>query len=180
MKPIKAICKVIDTINDYLGRLFSLLVLGVLAVILIEVILRRLFNMPQIWTQELMICLSACYIILIVAYGFQKKAFVMVDVLFAKLPIMGQYILHLITYVVYLIPFAFWITPRTWTFFIKSYQQNEKAYSVWSEPVWPVKLCFAIGMTLLCVQTVSEILKQLDGIIETAKGGNKPAAKEAE
>ena len=173
MKIIDGIIKTIDTVNDFLGKIFSVLVLGILGVIVCEVVLRRFFNKPQIWTQELMIMLFAMYIILICAYGFQKKAFVAVDVLFARLPLMVQYILHLITYFIYLVPFVFWITPKSWGFFLKSFLTHEKSYSVWAEPVWPVKLCFFIGLVLLCAQTVSELLKQVVGIVECAKGGKK-------
>ena len=81
MKIVKGICKGIDKVNDILGNIFSVLVLGILGVIICEVVLRRLFNSPQIWTQDLIVMLFAAYIILISAYGFQKKAFVAVDVL---------------------------------------------------------------------------------------------------
>ena len=63
MKVIDAICRTIDKINDILGKVFSLLVLGILAVILCEVILRRIFNSPQIWTQDLIVMLFASYIL---------------------------------------------------------------------------------------------------------------------
>ena len=72
MKVIKGICNGIDKFNVILGRVFSVLVLGILGVILCEVVLRRIFNRPQIWTQDLTVMLFACYIILICAYGFQK------------------------------------------------------------------------------------------------------------
>lgn len=174
MKIINTIIKVIDTVNDYLGRVFSVLVLGILGVILCEVVSRRFFNHPQIWTQPLMIMLFAMYIVLICAYGFQMKAFVAVDVLFAKLPQMAQYVLHLVTYFCYLVPFAFWITPKTWNFFYRAFSTGEKNYSVWGEPTWPMKLCYFIGMSLLCAQTVSEMLKQVRGIVELA--AKKPAS----
>ena len=52
MKAIKAIYNGIDKFNDFLGRIFSVLSLAILAVIMCEVILRRIFNRPQIWAQE--------------------------------------------------------------------------------------------------------------------------------
>ena len=73
MKAIKAIYNGIDKFNDFLGRIFSVLSLAILAVIMCEVILRRIFNRPQIWTQDLIVMLFACYIILISAYGLQKR-----------------------------------------------------------------------------------------------------------
>jgi TRAP-type mannitol/chloroaromatic compound transport system permease small subunit len=166
MKVLKKICKTIDTVNDALGKLFSLLVIGILGVIMVEVILRRIFSRPQIWTQDMIVMLFACYIILIAAYGFLKKAFVAVDMLFEKLPPRGQYIMHLITYLIFFVPFVFSLLPESWKFFLKSFRAGEKGYSVWAPYTWPEKLCFFIGLLLLAIQGVSEILKQVIGIVE--------------
>ena len=170
MKVIKGICNGIDKFNDILGRVFSVLVLGILGVILCEVVLRRIFNRPQIWTQDLTVMLFACYIILICAYGFQKKAFVAVDVVFAMLPQMAQHILHIITYLIFLVPFVVSLLPTSWKFFLRAYTTNEQTYSVWAAPTWPVKLCLFIGLALLAIQSVSEILKQVQAIVELAQG----------
>lgn len=170
MKVIKGICNGIDKFNDILGRVFSVLVLGILGVILCEVVLRRIFNRPQIWTQDLTVMLFACYIILICAYGFQKKAFVAVDVVFAVLPQMAQHILHIITYLIFLVPFVVSLLPSGWSFFLRAYTTHERTYSVWAAPTWPVKLCLFIGLALLAIQSVSEILKQVQAIVELAQG----------
>ena len=170
MKVIDAICRTIDKINDILGKVFSLLVLGILAVILCEVILRRIFNSPQIWTQDLIVMLFASYIILICAFGFQKKAFVAVDVVFARFPMLVQHILHTITYLIFLVPFVAAMLPESWRFFMKAYTTGEQTYSVWAAPTWPVKFCLFLGLLLLAVQSVSEILKQVNGIISDVAG----------
>ena len=170
MKVIKGICSGIDKFNDILGRVFSILVLGILGVILCEVILRRIFNRPQICTQDLTVMLFACYIILICAYGFQKKAFVAVDVVFAMFPQMVQHILHIITYLIFLVPFVVSLLPSGWSFFLRAYTTHEQTYSVWAAPTWPVKLCLFIGLVLLAIQAISEILKQVTGIAELTHG----------
>lgn len=170
MKVIQRITKGIDTVIDKLGWIFSFLVLGVLAVILCEVVLRRFFNSPQIWTQDLIVMLFACYIILIAGYGFQKKTFVAVDVLFARLPMLGQYIMHLVTYVIFMIPFVFGLLPKSWAFFMKAYTTGEKSYSVWAPPTWPVKFCLFFGIAVLAAQAISEILKQIMGIMQCCSG----------
>ena len=180
MKVINAICKGIDKVNDILGPVFSVLSLAILAVIILERVSRRLFNSPQIWTQDLMVMLFACYIILICAYGFQKKAFVAVDVLFAQLPKLAQHILHLVTYVIFLVPFVFALLPVSWSFFLKAYTTGEQTYSVWAAPTWPVKLCLFVGLLLMAVQSVSEILKQVQGIAEDVTGKKPADGKEAQ
>ena len=179
MKLLKGICKGIDKVNDVLGNVFSVLVLGILAIILCEVVLRRCFNSPQIWTQDLIVMLFAAYTILICAYGFQKKAFVAVDVVFVMLPKVAQYILHIITYFCFLVPFVFWIVPKSYNFFLKAYTTHEQTYSVWAAPTWPVKFCFFLGMTLLAVQTVSEVLKQVVALVEELQGKKTNGGEEA-
>ena len=170
MKAIKAIYNGIDKFNDFLGRIFSVLSLAILAVIMCEVILRRIFNRPQIWTQDLIVMLFACYIILISAYGLQKKAFVAVDVVYAMFPVRVQHILHIVTYAIFLVPFLMGLVPASWTFFLNAYTTGEQTYSVWAAPTWPVKLCLFIGLALLAIQSVSEILKQVQAIVELAQG----------
>ena len=167
MKVIKRICDTIDLVNDWIGRIASFAVLGILAVIVTEVVLRRLFHSPQIWTMDVICMTFGCYIIMVCAYGFQKKAFVAVDVLYARLKPLAQNILHLITYLVFFVPFVFALVPQS---FIRSYVSGERGYSVWAPPAWPVKLALFVGMTLLALQGISEMLKCVNGIIASATG----------
>ena len=163
----------IDKFNDFLGRIFSVLSLAILAVIMCEVILRRIFNRPQIWTQDLIVMLFACYIILISAYGLQKKAFVAVDVVYAMFPVRVQHILHIVTYAIFLVPFLMGLVPASWTFFLNAYTTGEQTYSVWAAPTWPVKLCLFVGLVLLAIQAVSEILKHVEGLVTASANGKE-------
>ncbi len=169
MKIMKRVSSVIDLINDWIGRICSFAVLGVLGVIVIEVVMRRLLQRPQIWTQDSICMIFGCYIIMVCAYGFQKKAFVAVDVLFARLKPLTQNILHLITYIIFLVPFAFALVPESFSFFLKAFVTGEKSYSVWAPPTWPVKLCLFLGITMLALQGVSEMLKCICGIVDELK-----------
>lgn len=173
MKAIKVICKAIDTFTEYTGRVFSFISLITLGVIIVEVFMRRILNSPQIWTMD-MICMSfGIYIILIAAFGFLRKSFVCVDVVYNMLPPIGRHIMHTITYLVFFVPFAFKLTPVAWTFFLKSYRTHELGYSVWQPVVWPVKLALFVGLLLLSIQGVSEILKHVDWIIMYFRNGCK-------
>ena len=147
MKVIKGICNGIDKFNDILGRVFSVLVLGILGVILCEVVLRRIFNRPQIWTQDLpvmppsavrpvssdqifsrvMVTPSAAGggICLLLIYSS-------LTVIFAMLPQMAQHILHIITYLIFLVPFVVSMLPTSWRFFLRAYTTHEQTYSVWA------------------------------------------------
>ena len=83
---------------------------------------------------------------------------------------LAQNILHLITYLVFFVPFVFVLVPESFGFFIRSYVSGERGYSVWAPPAWPVKLALFVGMTLLALQGISEMLKCVNGIIASATG----------
>lgn len=173
MKITKKLCNGIDFINDWIGRVMAFSVLIILAVIMYEVLLRRVFSSPQIWTMD-MICMSfGVYVIMICAYGFQKKAFVAVDVLYARLPLAGQHILHIITYFIFLVPFIFSLVPESANFFYRSFLSGEKSYSVWGPVLWPLKLALFVGLTLLAMQAVSEILKKVIWVVSYYKNGKQ-------
>lgn len=183
MTPIKLICKGIDTFTEWTGRIFSFISLLTLAVIVFEVFMRRILNRPQIWTQDMIIMSFGCYVILISAFGFLRKSFVAVDVIYGALRPIAQHILHIITYLIFFIPFSFKLIPVTYNFFIRAYTTHELGYSVWQPVTWPMRLSLFLGMLFLAIQGVSEILKHVDWVIEYFRNGRKApetAEKEGE
>lgn len=117
MKAIRIVCKAIDTFAEWTGRVFAFLSLLTLGVIIVEVFMRRVMNQPQIWTMDMIVMSFGCYVILISAFGFLKKSFVCVDVIYALIPGLARHILHIVTYLIFLVPFAFELIPVTYSFF---------------------------------------------------------------
>ena len=129
-----------------------------------EVILRRIFNRPQIWTQDLIVMLFACYIILISAYGLQKKAswrwtWSTLCSLSGPAHPAYRHIRDLPG------PLPDGSRSRQLDLLPDAYTTGEQTYSVWAAPTWPVKLCLFVGLVLLAIQAVSEILKHVEGLV---------------
>ncbi len=105
-----------------------------------------------------------CYIIMVCAYGFQKKAFVAVDVLYARLKTARaehpapDYLSGVLCSV------RIRARARELRIFPSLVYHGERGYSVWAPPAWPVKLALFVGMTLLALQGISEMLKCVNGI----------------
>ncbi len=173
MKFIKKLCTAIDTFTEATGRVFSFVTLVTVCVILCEVIMRKCFNHPQIWTSDMILFTFGSYAALVCAYGFLNRSYVRVDLVVNLLPRIAEHIIHLVTYFIFMWPFLFWTAYRAYPFFIKSYSIGERQYSVWQPPIWPVKLIFCIGMTLLCVQAISETLKEVLWIYEYYHNGKQ-------
>lgn len=186
MRMIKLICKIIDTFTEWTGRTVSFLSLLTLGVIICEVFMRRIMNSPQIWTMDMIVMSFGCYVILISAFGFLRKSFVAVDVVYAMLPGIIRHIMHIITYLIFFVPFAFELIPVSYNFFIRAYTTHELGYSVWQPVTWPVRLAMFLGLLFLAIQGISEILKHVDWVIEYFRNGCKdpqidegPSAAEA-
>lgn len=173
MKAIKTICKIIDTFTEWTGRAFAFISLLTMGVIIFEVFMRRILNSPQIWTMDMIVMSFACYVVLISAFGFLRKSFVAVDVVYGALPALARHILHIVTYLIFFVPFTFELVPVAYSFFIRAYTTHELGYSVWQPVTWPVRLAMFIGLLFLAIQGVSEILKHLDWVIEYFRNGCK-------
>jgi TRAP-type mannitol/chloroaromatic compound transport system permease small subunit len=64
-----ALSKRFDAISDRIGRIFSYLVLPLTILIVFEVVTRRVFDAPTIWTFELSNFLYGSHFMLVAAYG---------------------------------------------------------------------------------------------------------------
>lgn len=171
MAVIRKICQILDTVNDAFGRIVSFMILGIVATIMCEVVMRRLLNRPQIWTMDATTMIFGCYTFMILAYGYQHGTYVCVDMVVAKMKKIAAHIIHLITNIVFQITFVVLLLPVSVKFFTDSFTSNERGYSVWAPLIWPVKLCMLIGMISLTIQVVSETLKEVLWIVTYYKEG---------
>lgn len=173
MKILKKLCCALDTFNDVVGRILSFSILGIVAVIMYEVILRRFLNQPQIWTMDMITMIFGAYTILVLPLGLQHGSFVSVDLITQRLKKVTVHWLALITSIFLQVPFVYYLIPRSIAFFQKSITSGEHAYSVWAPKLWPVKLCLMIGMILLGIQVLSELLKQILWLVSYYKNGRQ-------
>lgn len=173
MKAIKAIYNGIDKFNDFLGRIFSVLSLAILA-------RHHVRGHPAPYFQPAADLDSGPDrdAVRLLYHSDQRirpseKGLVAVDVVYAMFPVRVQHILHIVTYAIFLVPFLMGLVPASWTFFLNAYTTGEQTYSVWAAPTWPVKLCLFVGLVLLAIQAVSEILKHVEGLVTASANGKE-------
>jgi len=70
----------VDIMNDRMGKIVSFLVYPVMFVLVYEVIMRYVFNMPTIWAHETSCMLYGAHFVLGGAYALRHDAFVNVEV----------------------------------------------------------------------------------------------------
>jgi TRAP-type mannitol/chloroaromatic compound transport system permease small subunit len=155
-----AFAKKIDGISDWTGRLFAWLVVPLTVLIVFEVITRRFFGAPTIWTFELSNFLYGGHFMLVAAYGLLYKAHVRIDIFVMRGSKRTQEIFDLISYFILFFPFIIVILYHGIDFAKDSWATLETSWSAWGPPLSPIKTVIPITAFLLLIQGISEVIKK--------------------
>jgi len=160
VRTLHTILKLIDNINDWVGRILSLGVLFIFALVLIEVIRRYLFNSPTVWGNELTQMLFAVYVILCGGYILRWGGHVNVDILYDRFSARGRAITDIITFTLFLI-FCGTLLIYGGSLAWESLSRLEHSQSAWNPPLYPVKLMIPTGAFLLLLQGTAKLIRDI-------------------
>ncbi len=153
------IIRLIDGLNEIVGRIVSFVAIIFAGMIIYDVVMRYGFNAPTLWAFDLTKMLYGFYFILLGGYALRHQSHVRVDLVTETLGPATRRIVEILGYFIFFFPFAWVFTTRSWEFAMRSLKQNETTYGAIQLPVYPVKIAMAIAAGLLLIQGVSEVLK---------------------
>lgn len=159
---MKSIVKIIDKINEQLGKAASWCSLLLVLIVCIDVILRYFFKWSQVWIMEIELYLFAIIFLIGGAYAFQKDQHVRVDVFYSNMSEHNKAIVNLIGGIMFLIPWSLIMIYIGQRYFIKSWNISESSSQPGGLPALYIKkglLVFAF--LLLFLQGVSSVLKSI-------------------
>lgn len=159
----------VDRINEYAGRIVAFLILGHVCVIVWGVVLRYVFDSPQIWVDEMGLFLFGGYVILGGGYTFLHGEHVNTDILYRRFSQRGKAILDLVTFPLFFsfCAILFW---KGMKMAIGAVIIAEKSWSVWGPPVWPIKIAVPVGAFLILLQGVSKLIRDIAIIFHLSPG----------
>ena len=149
-----------DTLNDWVGKIFGLLVYPTMLVLVYEVVMRYGFNRPTSWAHEPSCMLYGAHFILGGAYAVRWGAFVNVDALYQYFPPRVKAVVDLFTWTLF---YAFvgtmlWLSiPWAW----ESLRVMEYSNSTWGPYVWQIKLLIPVSAFLVLLQGMTKTIKDL-------------------
>ncbi|MEO0386038.1 MAG: TRAP transporter small permease subunit [Pseudomonadota bacterium] len=150
----------IDWFSEWQGRLVCLMVVPIIFAMVYEVIARKFFLAPTLWSFDLSRMLYGTSFMLGAAYALMRGLHIRADFLYRSFPVRAQGWVDLVLYVTLFMPGMLFLLWASYEFAEKSFFQNERAGdSTWAPIVWPVKIALAVGVLFLVLQGVSEILK---------------------
>jgi len=161
MGAIKKLIKVIDSISDWVGKIGSWSILVIMVLVVFEVVSRRVFNAPTIWTFETLTMLYGFHFMIVASYALLHKAMVSVDSIYEKFSTRNRAILDILSYIFLYFPFVGGVFYYSLEFVSKSWAIKETTNSLLAAPVYLYKTIIPIVFGLLILQGISEVLKQV-------------------
>jgi TRAP-type mannitol/chloroaromatic compound transport system permease small subunit len=155
-----AIIRGIDRFSDVSGRLISLSMLVLVAIITYEVVVRYLFNAPTIWVYESSNMINGSSFMLGCAYALYKGAHVRTDIYWEKFSERKKGVIDMTSYLVLFFPtmivlFAISVDDAWYSYTIGERSQE----SIFRAIMWPFRSSIPLAALLFMVQGVSETLK---------------------
>ena len=160
MRALYAVMRGITRFNDWLGRSVALLLLAIFALLIAEVFFRYVAGAPKVWTGELTQLLFGLYAVLSGGYIMAHGGHVNVDILHSRLPRHARAVVDVFTSLLFFVftgALLYFGSAMAW----ESMSFWEHSQSAWDPPIWPVKLAIPVGATLLLLQGVVKLLRDL-------------------
>ena len=164
---IEKIVKGMDQFAEWSGRIFIWLIIPLTGLVVFEVISRRLFDAPHIWSLEVTNFVYGPHFMLVAAYTLLHQAHVRIDVIYAKFSARTRGILDIITNLVFFFPFCTIVFVQGILFAKTSWQIGETSESAALTIVPLVKTVIPVTFALLLIQGIANFIRS---IMLVAKG----------
>ena len=112
-------------INFFFGKISSLFILILIALVSLSVILRYIFSIGFTWLQDLYIWTHACFILFGIAYTLNKDGHVRIDILYRSFNEIKKRKVNLIGSIVFGLPFCFFLITKGYDYFLRSFLISE-------------------------------------------------------
>jgi TRAP-type mannitol/chloroaromatic compound transport system permease small subunit len=153
--------KLIDSLNEWVGKLTMWLVLGAVVISAGNATLRKAFNIGSNAWLEIQWYLFAGVFMLGVGYVMLKNAHVRIDFISSKLSKRTNAIIDAIGIVIFTIPLALIMINLGWPVFTRAYEAGEMSQNAGGLIRWPMWALLPLGFTILLAQAVSELIKRI-------------------
>jgi len=164
--------RIVDNMNEWIGKIFCWLMLPLMFVTAFEVFMRYVVKRPTIWAWDVNIQVFAAITFLGGGYALLEKAHVTVDVFTINMGARKLAILNLITSLFFFFGIGV-LMIGGWEMFKMSWKVKEAMPTIWAPPYYWMKLLVPLGALLLLLQGISEFIKNLYILFAKKQVGGK-------
>lgn len=160
--PVRALAASLERLSVIIGKSGALILPLLVLTILVNVILRYVFDIGLIELEELQWHLNATVVMCCLAFALQADEHVRVDLLYNRLTSSGRDWVNLLGLVLLFLPFTGLVTWHAWKLAAYSWELKEGSPMPSGLPArYIIKGIMAAGMTLLLLQGIALLLNCL-------------------
>ena len=153
---------VIDKVSDLSGKLVSMLIFFMTAVLFLEVMLRYVFSSPTIWAHELTVHFFGAYSVLAGAYVLLHNEHIRLDIIYDRFSPRGRAIIDSVTYLLFFLFIVALLRYGIMTAWRAVELRQTVSPSPWGSPIWPLKLTIPISAFLMLAQGLAHFIRVLN------------------
>ena len=156
MKKVVAFVHIVDHVNMWIAKVFGFLVIAMAFIFMSGIIMRYVFKQPLMWEGDITWLLFVGFSLLAGAYVLRQDGHVRLDVLYGRLSPKRKAIMDAATFIFFLL----FMVILTWFAIMKAWWSvsvmETSALSSFHGPIYPARICLALGSLLLLFQGVAE------------------------
>jgi len=156
---IRSYVRIVDAVNYRIGRVMMYSLFVMFGVLLWSSISKTFF-FPSLWTLEVAQFIMVAYYILGGPYSLQLGANVRMDLFYGNWTTKQKALMDVFTVFVlifYLGVLLYGAIDST----TYSFKYGEHSPTAWRPVLWPIKVTMCVGITLMLLQAISELLKDI-------------------
>jgi len=153
--------RLIDALNEAVGKLTMWLVLAAVLISAANAVMRKAFSISSNGFLEIQWYLFAAVFLLAAGYTMKRQEHVKIDVVSSRFSKTTQVWIDIVGIVCFLFPFVFTVIALSMPLVIRAWNTGEMSSNAGGLIRWPVFALLPIGFTLLGLQGVSELIKRL-------------------
>lgn len=150
-----------DQISEWSGRIFVWLIIPLTCLVVFEVISRRFFNAPHIWSLEVIDFIYGPHFMLVAAYTLLHQAHVRIDIIYSKFSARIRGILDILTNLVFFFPFCSIVLYQGIIFAQTSWSIGETSESAALRIVPLIKTVIPVSFGLLFIQGLANFIRSI-------------------
>jgi TRAP-type mannitol/chloroaromatic compound transport system permease small subunit len=184
MKGLLALSRIIDRVNETIGKWIAWLVVAAALISAGNAVIRKLLDTSSNAWLELQWWLFGMVFLLCAPWTLSANEHIRIDIVNSLFPRWLKNAVEVIGHALFLLPVCLVMLYTAIPFFITSFLQNEQSANAGGLPLYPPKFLIPLGFALLLMQGISELIKRFaiigGHLKDTASGGGHHAAAEAE
>lgn len=159
---MKTILDLIDAMSEWTGRIVAWTILIMVGFVILEVLLRRFFSRPTIWSFEVTVHLYAFYFMILAGHALLHNSHVSVDVFYSTFGERTKAFVDVLTYLIFFFPFVSILLYFGIKYAASSWAIKETSGSVFSPPLYPLKTVIPVAALMLLLQGLAIFIRRLN------------------